>query len=366
MSAALRPRGRPNECSQGKRVGPSVDVGVQSLIMPTVSVITPVYRGERYLSGFFDALVSQTAFSDLELVLVHNQPSTVERDLVRSFARSYPDKLVHLVVDETNACRLDRRPGSWALETVAQSMNRAIAQAAGEYIALWNVDDLRVTDSLEREVAVLESDAQIGLTYGDFVIVARPGDTVGFHQTCPEFDREKATRSCHGGFQMWRKSVHDVAGLFDEQLRSGADFDLWIRIAAQSSMKKTQGDLGYYLNAGSGLSTRKGGLRFVEDTVIGLRYGIIDRIDYRLLRQARQYRRGEVHFGGKWHPVAKFFPEYDERAATLKRLWPSELRRQRRVRLRQTVVACWRQPRHAAGVLLRRIRVLPPRNRNGR
>jgi len=57
--------------------------------MPTVSVITPVYRGERYLSEFFDALVSQTAFSDLELVLVHNQPSTVERDLVRSFARSF-------------------------------------------------------------------------------------------------------------------------------------------------------------------------------------------------------------------------------------------------------------------------------------
>jgi glycosyltransferase involved in cell wall biosynthesis len=340
--------------------------GVQSLIMPTVSVITPVYRGESYLHGFFDALVAQTVFADLELVLVHNQPSTVERDLVRSFARSYPDKLVHLVVDETNAWRMDLRPGSWALETVAQSMNRAIAQAAGEYIALWNVDDLRVTDSLEREVAVLESDAHIGLTYGDYVMVARPADTTGFHHSFPEFDREKFTRSCYGGFQMWRKSVHDVAGLFDEQLRSGADFDLWIRIAAQSLMKKTQGDLGYYLNAGSGLSTLKGGLRFVEDTVIGLRYGIIDRIDYRLLKQARQYRSGEVHFGGRWRAAAEYFPEYDARAATLKRLWPRELRRQRRDRLRETVVACWRQPRHGAGVLLRRICVLPLRNRNGR
>ena len=334
--------------------------------MPTISVITPVYRGERYLSEFFDALVSQTVFSDLELVLVHNQPSTVELDLVRSFARSYPDKLVHLVVDETNACRLDRRPGSWALETVAQSMNTAIARAEGEYIALWNVDDRRVPESLEREVAVLESDVDIGLTYGDYVMVASPGDTMGVPHVFPEFDREKFTRSCYGGFQMWRKSVHDAAGLFDEQLRSGADFDLWIRIAAQSSMRKTQGDVGYFLNAGSGLSTRKGGLRSVEDTVIGLRYGIIDRIDYRLLRQARQYRSGEVHFGGKWRPVAEYFPEYDARAAILKRLWPGELRRQRRVRLRQTVVACWRQPRHTAGVLLRRIGVLPPRNPNGR
>jgi glycosyltransferase involved in cell wall biosynthesis len=333
--------------------------------MPTVSVITPVYRGERYLSGFFDALVSQTIFSESELVLVHNQPSIAERDLVRSFARSYPDKLVHLVIDETNACRLDHRPGSWALETVSQSMNRAIASARSEYIALWNVDDVRVPDSLERQVAVLEAQPTIGLTYGDFVIVARPGDTVGFHQISPEFDREKATRSCLGGFQMWRKSVHDVAGLFDEQLRSGADFDLWIRVAAQSSMKKTPGDLGYYLDAGEGLSTRKGGLRYIEDTLIGLRYGIIDRIDYRLLQQAGQYRSTEVHFGGKWRAVAEFFPEYDARAATLKRLWPSELRRQRRARQRRAVGFCWRQLCHAGGILLRRIGVLPPRNRDG-
>jgi hypothetical protein len=334
--------------------------------MPRVSVITPVYRGEPYLSAYFEALASQTLFNDLEVVLVHNQPSSVERGLVQGFAGEHPDKLVHVVVDERNASCLDHRPGHWALETVAQTMNRAIARASGEYIALWNVDDVRVSDSLERQVAVLESDDRIGLTYGDFVIVARPGDTTGFHQSCPEFDRGKFTRSCYGGFQMWRKSVHDVAGLFDEQLRSGADFDLWIRITAQSSMKKTQGDLGYYLDAGSGLSTRKGGLRFVEDTVIGLRYGIIDRIDHRLLRQARQYRSGEVHFGGKWRPVAEYFPEYDARAAILKRLWPGELRRQRRVRLRQTVVACWRQPRHTAGVLLRRIGVLPPWNPNGR
>ena len=333
-----------------------------SLITPTVSVITPVYRGEPYLSAYFEALASQTLFNDLEVVLVHNQPSSVERGLVQGFAGEHPDKLVHVVVDETNASCLDHRPGHWALETVAQSMNRAIARASGEYIALWNVDDVRVSDSLERQVAVLESDDRIGLTYGDYVMVAHPGDTAGLQHTFPEFDHDNYMHTYGGGFQMWRRSVHDVAGLFDEQLRSGGDTDLWIRIAAQSSMKKTPGNVGYYLNAGMGLSTSKDGLLFVEGAVVGLRYGILHQIDYSLLPQTRHYRIGELHFNGAWHPVQDYFPEYDVRIARLRRAWPRELRRQRRTRLWRAIAQLWPVPRHALGVLLRRVGVLPPRS----
>jgi len=330
--------------------------------MPTVSVITPVYRGEPYLSAYFEALASQTLFNHLEVILVHNQPSSVERGLVQRFAGTHPDKLVHVVVDERNASCLDHRSGNWALETVAQSMNRAIARASGKYIALWNVDDVRVGDSLERQVAVLESDDRIGLTYGDYVMVGHPGDTGGVQHTFPEFDHENYMSTYGGGFQMWRSSVHDVAGLFDEQLRSGADCDLWIRIAAQSSMRKTPGNVGYYLNTGMGLSTRKDGLRFVEDAVVGLRYGILHQIDYTLLRQTRHYRISELYFNGAWHPVRDYFGEYDIRTASLRRAWPRELRRQRRTRLWRDIARLWRGPRHAAGVVLRRIGLLAPRS----
>ena len=114
-----------------------------------------------------------------------------------------------------------------------------------------------------------------------------------------------------------------------------------------------------------GLSTRRDGLRFVEDAVVGLRYGIVEAIDYTLLKQARHYRIGELHFNGAWHPVRDYFPEYDVRIASLRRVWPRELRRQHRRRLWRAVAALWHRSRHAAGVLLRRVGLLPPRSSGG-
>ena len=52
-----------------------------------------------------------------------------------------------------------------------------------------------------------------------------------------------------GPFRAWKKVIHEKIGYFDEQLRSGADFDLMVRVAIVYKMKKTQGLLGYYLNA---------------------------------------------------------------------------------------------------------------------
>jgi hypothetical protein len=323
--------------------------------VPAISVITPCYRGEAYLPAFFDALAAQTVLSDLELVLVHNQPSPKELGLVRHYIRHHPGSVVHIVVDETNARRFDDRPGDWALETVAQSMNRALQHASGDYVALWNVDDIRTADSLERELALLDQNPSVALTYGDMIIARRHGETEGTYISTPDYSREEFMRSCHGAFQMWRKTVHDVAGLFDEQLRSGADFDLWIRVAANYTMKKTPGLLGYYLNAGSGLSTRKGGLQPTERTVIQLRYGILDKLDYRYLKGARRYQVGELRFAGAWRPVANFVPSYNSHMASSESLRPVGLRRYRRQRLEETAVACWRRPRRAAGQVLRRL-----------
>jgi hypothetical protein len=42
-----------------------------------------------------------------------------------------------------------------------------------------------------------------------------------------------------GPFRAWKKKVHEKIGYFDEQLKSGADFDLMIRIASFFEMKKT-------------------------------------------------------------------------------------------------------------------------------
>ena len=110
-------------------------------------------------------------------------------------------------------------------------------------------------------------------------------------------------------------------------------------------MKKTPGLLGYYLNAGLGLSTRKGGLQLLEREVVELRYGMLERFDYRYLGGTREYRLSELHFEGAWHHVSEFIPDYEARMAHAETLRPLGLRRYRVQRIKEAASACACWPR---------------------
>lgn len=263
----------------------------------SVSTITPCFRGEQYLAKFLESVAAQTIFEEIEVVLDHNEPSECELEMVREFQERYPGRLQHIVV----------RP----VEPIGASMNRCIRQARGRYVAIWNVDDLRAVDSLQRQRDVLDAYSDMGLTYGDFVVVREFGSTQGEYVAIPEFHQEEFTRGMLGGpFYMWRKELSERAGYFDEQLVQGPDFDLLVRLAFNTLGKKTEGLLGHYLNAGTGLGSRKGTLQPVDRTAIELRYGILDKVDYGYLRAAQCYRINEIFFNRKWHPVASFVPDY--------------------------------------------------------
>ncbi len=235
-----------------------------------LSIITSCYRGEKYLPAFFESVVRQTIFPDIEIVLVSNDPTEVEKTIISDFIKKYPDNIVSIEVPR---------------EPISVSMNRAIRAAHGEYIFNWDIDDLRTENSIELQYNTLCSSDEIMLTYGNFIIIKEFLSKEWVEINSPEFEKVEFSRSMHcGPFRAWKKWVHEKIGYFDEQLRSGADFDLMVRIAIFFEMKKTHWLLGYYLNANTGLST--GGqksffsLQAKELRVINMRYNILEKIDY--------------------------------------------------------------------------------------
>jgi hypothetical protein len=271
-----------------------------------VSILTPCFRGEPYLEGYFEAVLAQTALEQIEVVLVHNEPSPEELAIIASVNARHPGLVRHVVVPE--GWDPEQARGARARESVSRSMNRGVAAASGAFVALWNVDDVRLPDSVEAEARTLREHPDALMTYGDMVMVRRYGDTVGDLIASPEFDRATFMRGCFGGFQMWRREALDLVGPFDEQLRSGADFDLWVRFAANGELVRTPQVLGYYLNAGTGLSTSADGLQPTERTVVELRYGILDKIEPRYLARASRYRVGELRIGDDWVSVEAYVP----------------------------------------------------------
>jgi glycosyltransferase involved in cell wall biosynthesis len=252
---------------------------------------------KKYLKTFLEDLPNQTFFKQMEVVLDHNEPDEEEMSWVKDFQEKYPGKIKHIVVLK--------------VDPIGTSINRCIEKSSGEYLTIWNVDDLRTPDSIEKQVKTLESGCDI--TYGDYKIVREFGSHSGkvvVHKDIPE---SEFTRSMiFGPFLMFKKNLCERAGYFDEQLKSGADFDMSIRLAFNGKAKMTEGLLGYYLNEGKGASTKPGSRQELERTMIEMRYGILDKIDYDYIPKMYQFNIPNILSSRGTDPVSKFVPNYHE------------------------------------------------------
>lgn len=99
---------------------------------PVFSVITPVFNGEGYIRRCYESLLSQT-FDQWEWVVV-NDGST---DGTAQIVREIPDERIRLIDYAENRGRGFARTA-------------AIAASRGEWMVVWDADDLYFPDRLER------------------------------------------------------------------------------------------------------------------------------------------------------------------------------------------------------------------------
>jgi hypothetical protein len=264
---------------------------------PWVSTLTSCYRGEKYLPLFLEKMPEQTAFDRLEIVLDLNAPTAEELRLVERFRDRYPEHLRYTVQDQ--------------VVTYSASWNNCIRSSSGEYLAVWNIDDLRTDDSIEKQARLLDERPEIGITHGKYMIVSQFGSTEGPFKNEKAGDHWDATkRFIFGPFYMFRRSLLERAGVVDEQLRSSADFDHTVRLAMHTRSARVDGNLGYYLMANTGLSNNPDSRIDIENFVIRMRYGIYDRMWYHYLAASSDYDAYKILNGGSWIPVSSFVPDY--------------------------------------------------------
>jgi glycosyltransferase involved in cell wall biosynthesis len=263
-----------------------------------VSTITPCYRMKDYIEFFLESLPKQTFFNRMEVVLDHNEPEKKEIELVRKFQNKYPGRLKHIIVKK--------------VDPIGVSMNRCIYNSKGKFLTIWNVDDLRTDNSIELEYNKIIN-SKFEFAYGNYTIVKIFGSKAGKFINHEKFDVSELTKSMIlGPFFMFKKSLCNKIGFFDEQLIQGTDFDFAIRLALASKGTMVSENLGYYLNAQKGLSTKKNSLQPIEANVIYMRYGIFSKIKKRMLADMMKYNLKSFIFNKKEISIKKFIPNYEE------------------------------------------------------
>ncbi|GHT54245.1 hypothetical protein FACS189451_06090 [Bacteroidia bacterium] len=260
-----------------------------------ISVLTSLYHGGPFLESYFKYLSEINGMDRMEVLLLHNDPQENEMEIINRWLPEMP-AVRHVVIPER--------------ETLYRTWNRGIALSQGEYITVWNVDDVRFPDSILQQAEALDKNPGAAIAYGDIWVSKKYGERGNFCTNSPADNRNKHFFwqyhiSC---FQMWRKSIHETIGYYDEQFKCVADFDFQVRAALHFPFVKTAEPSGIYLeDQPYKLSANR--LQDVEKNVIHLRYGAYQSLNIVLLPQAKKrYRPNELLFFDEWRPFTEQAP----------------------------------------------------------
>jgi len=224
-----------------------LDRGTQN---PTVSVVIPVYNSSRYISQALDSVKAQT-FKGYEVIVV-NDGSDDGDDLER-ILQSHPLPIVYLAQENKG---------------VSAARNAAIRIAKGEFYAQLDADDQWTPDYLEVQIQILTGNPDVALVYPNATIIGDDVEAeVEFMKLSPSVGEANfttlVTQQCVVMTCVTaRMSAIRDAGMFDEELRSCEDFDLWLRVAKKGRIAYHRQVLALYRrHAGSLSSDRVGMLR---------------------------------------------------------------------------------------------------------
>ena len=189
--------------------------------MPRVSVIIPTYQRPMFLREAIGSVLNQT-FQDFELIIVDDASNDNTRELVRSFT----DKRIYYLCHENN------KGGSAA-------RNTGIRNAEGEYIAFLDDDDEWLPEKLGLQVDLLDNrPPEVGCVYTGYQRVDRvSGEVLPPVTPTKDGDLSRAllARNWVGltSSVLLRKQCFERVGLFDANLPSQQDYDMWIRISKE-------------------------------------------------------------------------------------------------------------------------------------
>lgn len=128
--------------------------------MPKVSVLTPLYNTNPiFLREMIKSMLNQT-FSDFEFIIVNDSPDNNElADIVMEFN----DPRIRFEVNE-------KKLG------ISESRNRLFDMSRGEYLAIFDHDDVSAPTRLEKQVAYLDAHPEVGVvgTYAGILGKGRP------------------------------------------------------------------------------------------------------------------------------------------------------------------------------------------------
>jgi glycosyltransferase involved in cell wall biosynthesis len=183
--------------------------------IPKVSVIMPVYNGEKFLRDAVESILNQT-FSDFELIVINDGSSDSSVQIITS----YTDPRIVFINNDSNM-------------GLPYVRNQGVDVSRGEYIAWLDCDDTSMLDRLEKQERLLDENPQIGVCGAWVKIIGGGSEIIAQYPSDPEYVRASLLfNNClaNSTVMMRAACTRDIGLRFDPSHHLSQDYGLWVRI----------------------------------------------------------------------------------------------------------------------------------------
>ena len=264
--------------------------------MREVTVIVPVYNGEKYLEESLASVVAQDVDAEIHVL----DDGSIDRS--ESIARSFSDPRL----------RYSKNPGRFGL---FKTLNRGFREAETPLVRIWAHDDRMVSGSLRRFIEFAGTHPTAGVVFCRFLDMDPEGRLTGLEAQfdrqwprVPELFRDQLAALlfwCYGCLPgnistvMMRRETWERLGGFVEGIQQAPDYDMWVRASEVADVGFIDEPLVELRNHPGQLSKEAGKLM----TIIEEELPVIRRLEGRLqgLLSARDLRRGWRWWHGRSH-----------------------------------------------------------------
>ncbi|MDX1901540.1 MAG: glycosyltransferase family A protein [Gammaproteobacteria bacterium] len=189
--------------------------------MPTISAIITTFNRCHYLKKAIESVLSQT-YQDFELLILDNSSTDQTETVVNQFN---DQRIRYIKHPQLN---------------ISQTRNLGVKESRGEFIAFLDDDDMWLPNKLTDEYELFNaSSKQVALVYGGFVRIDSNDKPFYRHQPYLQGKVLKSLLLLEDDFTgsasnpMLRKSAVLVLGGFDEAVKTGEDWEFYLRLAEQ-------------------------------------------------------------------------------------------------------------------------------------
>ncbi|MDL5039750.1 glycosyltransferase family 2 protein [Heyndrickxia coagulans] len=207
---------------------------------PLVTVLMPVYNGEKYLREAIESILNQT-YKNFEFLIIDDGSTDNSKQIIKS----YKDSRINLVSNGRNL-------------KLINSLNKGIDLSSGKYIARMDCDDISMPRRLEKQVNFMEKNKDV-IMCGTGVKILESKWKRTFPITGWENIKYKLLiENCiyHPSVMIRTDVLKDNRIYYDSRFIHAEDFELWQRISKKYKIENIRKPLLKYRHSTEGIGRK--------------------------------------------------------------------------------------------------------------